>query len=556
MRRLEVLGFSAEVARVALHVCGGNEQRASELCMSGLAFVHGGSGAKAAGGGAAAAATELLHHAPPAPLRCYICGGQHLTQKSLDIHIKACRRRFELREAKRPASQQRRLLEPCELPPDVECLERYYELRAQSGATEGSRDCQKKDLERGDVTLFEDWIVQQRPQQQAIPLLPCEFCKRTFTADRLETHQKVCLQRPKSEAPPPARRRSGSTTPPAAAVNAYKSFCDRLARCPGCSRQFRPELLPAHLKQCCLERSKVEASAHPMSRSPGPPASRAQAAAQAPHGPRAGHRPCRSPAAKAGAAPGGRAGVGAGAAPPRSPLAGRGCPARAAAAVAAPRAITFTPPGRAVAPSAAVPGAAEATPLSSSALVARGLLVPVPEEKRAELRAKVADRLPKAEILRAFRVSVSRHNTMYDALRESWQEQHGGVPPGERELWHGTPWESVPKILQQGFNRSFAGRHGTLLGMATYFSADPAYSQRFCDRSGGGEAGTKVLLLARVLVGSYCKGASSDVEPPVLDGSTGERFDSTVDNEDHPGIFAVFRDFQAVPLFLVEFRTC
>lgn len=49
----------------------------------------------------------------------------------------------------------------------------------------------------------------------------------------------------------------------------------------------------------------------------------------------------------------------------------------------------------------------------------------------------------------------------------------------------------IPKILKQGFNRSFAGRHGTLLGHATYFSSDPRYSLRFCDKKGG-QDGTKV----------------------------------------------------------------
>lgn len=110
--------------------------------------------------------------------------------------------------------------------------------------------------------------------------------------------------------------------------------------------------------------------------------------------------------------------------------------------------------------------------------------------------------------------------------------------------------DTKPKILKQGFNRSFAGRHGTLLGHATYFSSDPRYSLRFCDK-GGGQHGTKVLILSRVLVGRYCKGSPSDVEPPVCNDD-GDRYDTTVDSMESPSIFAVFRDFQAVPLFLVE----
>ena len=47
----------------------------------------------------------------------------------------------------------------------------------------------------------------------------------------------------------------------------------------------------------------------------------------------------------------------------------------------------------------------------------------------------------------------------------------------------------------------------------------------------------QVLVAARVLVGRYCKGSPGDVEPPVLDERTGDRYDSTVDNAEAPSIF-------------------
>jgi len=47
----------------------------------------------------------------------------------------------------------------------------------------------------------------------------------------------------------------------------------------------------------------------------------------------------------------------------------------------------------------------------------------------------------------------------------------------------------------------------------------------------------QVLVAARVLVGRYCKGSPGDVEPPVFDARTGDRYDSTVDNAEAPSIF-------------------
>lgn len=192
---------------------------------------------------------------------------------------------------------------------------------------------------------------------------------------------------------------------------------------------------------------------------------------------------------------------------------------------------------------------------SSAKLVARGLIAVASAADLARLRADVAKSLPQAELVNAFQVPLAAQHGIYEALKQNIGEHRAGQFPEERDLWHGTSWETIPKILTQGFNRIFAGRHGTLLGVATYFSTELAYSQRFCDKRGGGTDGSKVAILARVLVGRYCKGASTDVEPPLLFAESGLRYDSTVDNEDNPRIFAVFRDFQACPLFLVEFRS-
>lgn len=193
---------------------------------------------------------------------------------------------------------------------------------------------------------------------------------------------------------------------------------------------------------------------------------------------------------------------------------------------------------------------------SSAALVARGHILPASAEDEAMLRAHLASSIPGAEFVGSFEVLQTARRGIYDALKASIEEQRGADRlPAERDLWHGTSWAIVSKILQHGFNRIFAGRHGTLLGVATYFAADLAYSQRFCDRQGSGKDATKVVLYTRVLVGRYCKGSSTDVEPPLLNAEGGERYDSTVDNEEHPTIFAVFRDFQALPQFLLEFRS-
>lgn len=118
----------------------------------------------------------------------------------------------------------------------------------------------------------------------------------------------------------------------------------------------------------------------------------------------------------------------------------------------------------------------------------------------------------------------------------------------ERLLWHGTSWESAANIARHGFNRAyaFAGRHGAKLGRGTYFAEDPSYSLRFCGR--GTES--RALFLAGVLPGRITKGEAGLLEPP--SDETGLRFDSTVDKIVCPRVFCTFRDFQAIPLYLLE----
>lgn len=115
----------------------------------------------------------------------------------------------------------------------------------------------------------------------------------------------------------------------------------------------------------------------------------------------------------------------------------------------------------------------------------------------------------------------------------------------ERLLWHGTSWDCVGNIAQNGFNRGYSGRHGSKLGRGSYFAEEPAFALRFC-----GRREPKAIFLAGVLAGRICRGAEGLVEPPA--DTQGSRYDSTVDDPSNPKVFCVFRDFQAIPLYLAE----
>jgi len=157
------------------------------------------------------------------------------------------------------------------------------------------------------------------------------------------------------------------------------------------------------------------------------------------------------------------------------------------------------------------------------------------EAVQARLKATV----PVVEVKAVFRVEIATASSVaYNGVRRT-------LGP-EKLLWHGTTWEAAGNIAQNGFNRAYVGRHGTKLGRGTYFAEDASYAMRFCSRGP-----SRAIFLAGVLPGRYCRGEEGLVEPPPAPDN-GARFDSTVDDPEQPRIFCVFRDFQALPLYLVE----
>jgi len=117
-------------------------------------------------------------------------------------------------------------------------------------------------------------------------------------------------------------------------------------------------------------------------------------------------------------------------------------------------------------------------------------------------------------------------------------------------LFHGTDEETVPKITQQGFNRSFCGRNATMYGKGVYFAAEASYSSSRTYAKPNAQ-GVQQMLMCRVVIGEYCKGVRDALTPSVRHGN--QLYDSTVDNESNPSIYVTYHDAQAYPEYLVKF---
>ena len=129
----------------------------------------------------------------------------------------------------------------------------------------------------------------------------------------------------------------------------------------------------------------------------------------------------------------------------------------------------------------------------------------------------------------------------------------------ENRLYHGCPENVLNSIIQDCFNRSFAGVNGeyfiylfllvnclriclgTSFGIGVYFSSDPIYSNQFAKPNSHGE---KSMFVARVLIGNTILGnPSMKTRPP--------GFDTTTDGNH---IFVTYHDAQAYAEYLITYK--
>jgi len=142
---------------------------------------------------------------------------------------------------------------------------------------------------------------------------------------------------------------------------------------------------------------------------------------------------------------------------------------------------------------------------------------------------------------------------------------------GENDDWlfHGTNSEVLPKIIQQGFNRSFCGKNATFYGKGVYFARDSAYSCKphYAQKDSRGH---QYMLLTRVVVGAFHEGRKDILTPDLRYPELDVLFDSTCkgfkvgfsdtswitqdDRADDPQIYVTYHDAQAYPEYLVKFK--
>jgi hypothetical protein len=118
----------------------------------------------------------------------------------------------------------------------------------------------------------------------------------------------------------------------------------------------------------------------------------------------------------------------------------------------------------------------------------------------------------------------------------------------QQYLFHGSAYNNLQKIADQGFDYRLCGVNGTAYGQGNYFAYLSSYSLSYSRTVGS----NRMMFLAMVITGSFALGNSSLSVAPK--DSQGVPFDSVVDNTRNPQIFVTFDNFKAYPAYVIVFK--
>ncbi|CAF4280203.1 unnamed protein product, partial [Adineta steineri] len=142
-------------------------------------------------------------------------------------------------------------------------------------------------------------------------------------------------------------------------------------------------------------------------------------------------------------------------------------------------------------------------------------------------------------IIKIERIQNERWYKQYAAHREEYKRRDGNLD--EKLLFHGCLNASSNQIIQECFNRSFAGVNGVAYGCGVYFHSHASYSHQYAKTSG---TNGRTMFLARVLIGKTCPGNSQMKVPP-------SGYDTTTDGKH---IFVVYHDAGAYADHLITYH--
>ncbi len=186
---------------------------------------------------------------------CYICG-REFGSASLEIHLKSCKKKWEMEESKKPKGERR---------PVPEAPKNFDDIVA--GKTSGDT------ADNYNKAAYENYNDKA--------LMACPNCGRTFLPDRLDVHLKSCNKAhgkatgAGAGSPPkasPAKAGGGGGSPDRGGSQPREIVRPKTLMCYICGREFGTKSLEIHLKSCKQKWENEEAKKPAKDRRPVPEA--------------------------------------------------------------------------------------------------------------------------------------------------------------------------------------------------------------------------------------------------------------------------------------------
>jgi len=194
------------------------------------------------------------------------------------------------------------------------------------------------------------------------------------------------------------------------------------------------------------------------------------------------------------------------------------------------------------------------------ALVAERHTLPDGAEKNEAVRAFMKSLPPSIKVVSVERIQNMAMWQSYAVKRQgmmtrdkSTSKDVGKIDKRSEKRWlfHGTSADTVPKIIQQGFNRGFAGKNATAFGKGVYFAQNSSYSAS-TTYSPPDRNQVQQMFLCRVLTGFTCKGNANQLVPDMRDKARHILYDCTTNSD--KTIYVTYHDSQQYPEYLVRFK--
>ncbi|XP_066490232.1 protein mono-ADP-ribosyltransferase PARP12-like [Tiliqua scincoides] len=178
------------------------------------------------------------------------------------------------------------------------------------------------------------------------------------------------------------------------------------------------------------------------------------------------------------------------------------------------------------------------------------ITLPISSNEYRKVQVNFQRTMPKATIVKIKRIQNLSLWQVYQWQKDQMKKANGGKDVDERLLFHGTNKMHVDAICQQNFDWRICGVHGTAYGKGSYFAKDASYSHNYTKS----DSSSRIVFLARVLVGEFTNGLSTYARPPTKENQA-TFYDSCVNNVQNPSIFVIFEKHQIYPEYIIEYQS-